>query len=173
MKKQRLCISLANPGWLSSKLPLELVECHWRYFFSNYSKSTCVGLGGMAWISTLLIVSIGIIGNSVPGSRLNVFTCLGVYLGGENWTDTLLFRFNLRYPPTFTGLRPTLTGCVPFLVPLRLIVAKCLTSIVRHMRLFRSMRAVVAKSVESIRPAFRPDVSNHLTFPFRSTLRIS
>lgn len=159
--------------WFLDQLRPELVECHWRYFFPNYSKSPRVGLGGMAWIGTLLAVSIGIIGNSVPGSRPCVVTCLGFYLGGENWTDTLLFRFNLRYLPIFTGLRPTVTGCVPFLVPLRLIVAKCLTSIVRHMRLSRSMRAVVAMSVESIRPAFRPDVSNHLTFPFRSTLRIS
>lgn len=172
-RKQPRSISFFTSAWLLSKLRPELVECHWRYFFPNYSKSTCVGLGVMAWNGTLLAVSIGITGNSVPGSRPSVVTCLGVYLGGENWTDTLLFRFNLHHPPIFTGLRPTVTGCVPFLVPLRLIVAKCLTSIVRHMRLSRSMRAVVAMSVESNRPAFRPDVSNHLTFPFRSTLRIS
>ena len=151
---------------LPSDFPPQLVECHWRYFFSKYSKSTIVGLGGLAWIGTLLVVSVGIIDNSVSGRRLCVLRCLDVYLGGEHWTDTLLFRFHLRYPSIFVGLRRTVIGQMPFLASLRLNVAKCLSSVVRHNRLSRSMRAVVAMSVESNRPAFRPNVSNHLTFSF-------
>jgi len=166
-------ISLTTFGRLSGKSSPQLVRCHWRYFFPNYSKSTAVGLGGMARIGTLYRVSIGIIGNLVLDGRASGVDCLGFYLGGEIWTDTLLFRFDLHSLPIFTGLRPTAISSVPFLVSLRLIISKCLTSIVRHIRLSRSMRAVVAMSVESNRPAIRPNVSNHLTFPFRSTLRIS
>ena len=152
----------------------ELVECHWRYFFSKSSKSTRVGLGGMARIGTLLEVSIGIIGKSDSNGRHQVFCCLSFFSGGENWTDTLLFSFNLHSCSIRPGLRPIVPDRVPRRGLLRLDAAKCLTSIVRHICLSRSMRTVVAMSVESNRPAIQPDVSNHLPFfPFRSTLRIS
>jgi len=66
------------------KTETQLAECHWLYFFAKYSKSTQVGLGGMAWIGTLFNVSIGIIGNSKLGIGLCVPNCSGVNLGGEH-----------------------------------------------------------------------------------------
>lgn len=120
-----------------------------------------------------LCVSVGIIGNSDSDSGPCVFRCLSVYLGGEHWTDTLLFRFNLHPFQILRGLRLIVIGRIPRLFPRRLSSAKRLTSIARNLRLSRSMRAVVAMSVESNRLTYRPDASNHLPFPFRSTLRIS
>ncbi len=120
-----------------------------------------------------LDVSVGIIGNSDSNSGARVLRCLCVYLGGEHWTDTLLFRFNLHSYQILRGLRRILIGRMPRLFPLRLSSAKCLNSIARNLCLSRSMRLDVAMSVESNRPTFRPDASNYLPFPFRSTLRIS
>ena len=62
---------------------------------------------------------------------------------------------------------------VPRLFRLWLGFVKRLTSIVRNKRLCRSVQAVATMSVESFRPTFRPNASIYLTFPIRSTLRIS
>ena len=144
----------------------ELSECHWRYFFAKYSKSSWVGLVGMARIGTLFGVSVGIVGKSVSDSWHCVSSCLSVYLGGENWTGTL-FSFNLQASPTFPGLRPIVLGRVLRRNPLRLNAVKRLTSVVRRICLSRSIRAVLAMSVESNQPIIRPDVSNHLPFSFQ------
>ena len=116
-----------------------------------------------------LHVSVGKIGKLVSGIGLRVVRCLSVYLGGEHWTDTLLFRFNLHRPPTLLGLRPIVFGRGPR----RQMIAKRLVSIVRCMCLFRSMRLVVSMSVESIDQLSDPTLRIYLNFPFRSTLRIS
>lgn len=144
----------------------ELSECHWRYFFAKYSKSSWVGLGGMARIGTLFGVSVGIVGKSVSNSGHCVSSFLSVYLGGENWTGTL-FSFNLQASPTFPGLRPIVLGRVLRRNPLRLNAVKRLTSVVRRICLSWSVRAVLAMSVESNQLIIRPDVSNHLPFSFQ------
>ena len=144
----------------------QLAECHWRYFFAKYSKSTWVGLGDVAGIGTLLGVSVGIIGNSESGGRNRVFRCLGVILGGENWTDTLLFSFNLHLLPICLGLRSIVQGHVPRHY-LLLAAAERLTSVVRRICLSRSIRAVAAMSVESNRPDIQLNDSNHLPFSFQ------
>ena len=113
-----------------------------------------------------LHVSVGKIGKLVSGSGLR---CLRIYLGGEHWTDTLLFRFNLHRPRTLLGLRPIAIGRGPR----RLMIAKRLVSIVRCMCLNRPMRLVVSMSVESIDQLSDPTLRIYLNFPFRSTLRIS
>ena len=119
-----------------------------------------------------LVVSVGIIGNSDSDSGPCVFRCMSVNLGGEHWTDTLLFRFNLHSYQNLRGLSRIVVGRMRLFIR-RPSFAKCLTSIVRNLRLSRSMRAVLAMSVESIDLSYYPDASNHLPFPFRSTLRIS
>ena len=121
----------------------------------------------MAGIGTLLDVSVGIIGKSDSGGRTSVFRCLGVILGGENWTDTLLFSFSLHTLPICLGLRPIVQDRVLRRYPLLLAEAGCLTSVVRRICLSRSIRTVVAMSVESNRPAIQPNNSNHLPFSFQ------
>ena len=121
----------------------------------------------MAGIGTLLGVSVGIIGKSVSGGRTNVFRCLGVILGSENWTDTLLFSFNLHSLSICPGLRSIVQGRVSRRCPLLLAAVERLTSVVRRICLSRSIRAVVAMSVESNRPAIQPNDSNHLPFSFQ------
>jgi len=95
-----------------------------------------------------------------------MFRCLSVILGGENWTDTLLFSFNLHSFSIYPGLRPIVQGRVPRRC-LLLAVAERLTSVVRRICLSRSIRAVVSMSVESNRPAVQPNDSNHLPFSFQ------
>ena len=123
-------------------------------------------------IGTLFGVNFGEFGITVLDGG-EIFRIPNVYLGGEHWTDTLLFRFNLPVPRILLGLRQTPLGLLLRHSLLCLNLAECIASIVRRECLSRSMRAVLAKSVESKRLTFQPDVSNHLTFPFRSTLRIS
>ena len=117
--------------------------------------------------------SVGKIGNLVSGSGLRVFRCLSVYLGGEHWTDTLLFRFNLHRPQTLFGLSPIVIGRGPCRFILRLMIANRLVSIVRCMCFSRPMRLDVSMSVESIDRHSDPTLRIYLNFPFRSTLRIS
>jgi len=88
-------------------------------------------------------------------------------LGGENWTDTFLFSFNLHFLPICAGLRPIVQDRVSRRYSLLLAVAERLTSVVRRICLSRSIRTVVAMSVESNRPAIQPNDSNHLPFSFQ------